>query len=143
MDVRDCQGTVPVVWLSRRLESVGKRGAWLWKQILFWLTCIMKNAVVGMSATLAEETAVKDPEDDEAFRTDDVQVGAEWLDGLRRQTTDVNRACCQCFFSARAELAGARVVHIGVDAAVVGGLDKMLLGSPNRPLWLHLYVAST
>ena len=68
MDVRDCQGTV---WLSRRLESVGKRGAWLWKQILFWLACMVENAVVGMSATLAEETAVKDPEDDEAFRAKD------------------------------------------------------------------------
>ena len=58
MDIRDCQGTVPFVWLSRRLESVGKRGAWLWKQILFWLTYMVENAVVGMSVSLAEETAV-------------------------------------------------------------------------------------
>ena len=70
------------MWLRRRLESVGKRGAWLWKQIFFWLTCMVENAVVGMSVSLAEETAVKDPEDDEAFRADDVQMGAEWLDGL-------------------------------------------------------------
>ena len=42
------------------------------------------------------------------------------------QTTDVNRACCQYFFSARAEFAGARMVHIGVDAAFVGGLHRML-----------------
>ena len=145
MDVRDCQGTVPVVWLSRRLESVGKRGAWLWNQILFWLTCMVENAVVGMSSTLAEETAVKDPEDDEAFRATDKQMGVEWFDGLRTrqrkrrglvlsrklklrlwQTTDVNRACCQYFFSARAEFAGARMVHIGVDAAFVGGLHRML-----------------
>ena len=145
MDVRDCQGTVPVVWLSRRLESVGKRGAWLWNQILFWLTCMVENAVVGMSATLAEETAVQDPEDDEAFRAKDKQMGVEWFDGLRTrqrrrrglvlsrklklrlwQKTDVNRACCQYFFSARAEFAGARMVHIGVDAAFVGGLHRML-----------------
>ena len=59
MDVRDCQGTVPVVWLSRRLESVGKRGAWLWNQILFWPTCMVENAVVGMSATLAEEKTMR------------------------------------------------------------------------------------
>ena len=39
MDVRGCQGTVPVVWLSRRLESVGKRGAWLWNQILTCSSC--------------------------------------------------------------------------------------------------------
>ena len=58
VDIRDCQGTAPVVWISRRLESVGKRGAWLWKQILFWLTCMVENAVVGMSMSLAEETAV-------------------------------------------------------------------------------------
>ena len=146
MDIRDCQGNVPVVWLRRRLESVGKRVSWLWKQILFWLTCKVENAVVGMSVSLAEETAVKDPEDDEAFRADDVQMVAERLDGLRArqrkrrglvlsrklkprlwQTTDVNRACCQYFFSARAELAGARMVHIGVDAAVVGGLTRMLV----------------
>ena len=73
---------MPVVWLSRRLESVGKRGAWLRKQIVFWLTCMVENAVVGMSVSLLEETAVKDPEGDEAFRADDVQMGAEWLDGL-------------------------------------------------------------
>ena len=42
------------------------------------------------------------------------------------QTTDVNRACCQYFFSARAAFAGARMVHIGVDAAFVGGLHRML-----------------
>ena len=145
MDIRECQGTVPVVWLSRRLESVGKRGAWLWKQILFWLTSMVENAVVGMSVSLAEETAVKDPADDEAFRAKDQQMGVEWFDGLRTrqrkrrglvlsrklkprlwQTTDVNRACCQYFFSARAEFASARMVHIGVDAALVGGLHRML-----------------
>ena len=73
---------------------------------------MVENAVVGMSATLAEETAVKDPEDDEAFRAKDKQMGVEWFDGLRTrqrkrrglvlsrklkprlwQTTDVNRAC--------------------------------------------------
>ena len=36
---------------------------------------MVENAVVGMSATLAEETAVKDPEDDEAFRAKDKQMG--------------------------------------------------------------------
>ena len=106
---------------------------------------MVENAVVGMSATLAEETAVKDPEDDEAFSAKDKQMGVEWFDGLRTrqrkrrglvlsrklkprlwQTTDVNRACCQYFFSARAEFAGARMVHIGVDAAFVGGLHRML-----------------
>ena len=46
-------------------------------------TCKVENAVVGMSATLAEETAVKDPEDDEAFRAKDKQMGVEWFDGLR------------------------------------------------------------
>ena len=117
MDIRECQGTVPVVLLSRRLESVGKRGAWLWKQILFWPTSMVENTVVGMSVSLAEETAVKDPEDDEAFRAKDKQMGVEWVDGLR--------ACCQYFFSARAEFAGARMVHIGVDAAFVGGLHRM------------------
>ena len=75
MEVRDCQGTVPVVCGSvADWRASAKRGAWLWNQILFWLTCMVENAVVGMSATLAEETAVKDPEDDEAFRAKDKQM---------------------------------------------------------------------
>ena len=77
-----------------------------------------------------DASAAKDPEDDEAFRADNAQMGAEGLIGLRtrqwkrrlRQTTDVNRACCRYFCSARAGLAGACMVHFGVDAAVVGGL---------------------
>ena len=47
---------------------------------------MVENAVVGMSVSLAEETAVKDPDDDEAFRADDVQMGAERLDGLRARS---------------------------------------------------------
>ena len=43
-----------------------------------------------------------------------------------KTSADVKRACCQYFFSARAEFAGARMVHIGVDAAFVGGLHRML-----------------
>ena len=42
-------------------DCVGERGAWLWKQTLFWLTCMVESAFVGMSVSLAEETAVKDP----------------------------------------------------------------------------------
>ena len=112
--------------------------------VLFWPTCMVENAVVGMSVSLAEETAVKDPEDDEAVRADDVQMEAEWFDGIRNrqrkrrvlvlswklkprlwQTTAVNRPCCQ-YFSARAKVAGAHMVLIDVDAAVVGGLHRML-----------------
>ena len=108
------------------------RGARLGKQILF---CMVENAVVGMSVSMAEETAVKDPEDDEAFRADDLRARERKRRGLvlsRKlkprlwQTKDVNRACCQYFFSARAEHASARMVHIGVDAAVVGGPHRML-----------------
>ena len=95
------KGTMPVVWLSRRLESVGKRGAWLWKQINFVLADLCGG---------------------ERGRWD-VSVAGRRDGGEARlwQTTDVNRACCQHSFSARDELDGARMVHIGV-----GGLVWML-----------------
>ena len=117
--------------------------------------------------SLAEEAAVKDPEDDEAFRANDVQMGAEWLDGLRTrhwkrrgfvlslklkprlwQTTDVNRACCQYFFSARAELAGARMVQLmwtqPSSVALTGCWGYFTVPySSDGPVWLHLCVAST
>ena len=170
---RDCQGTVPVVWLSRRLESVGKRGAWLWNQILFWLTCMVENAVVGMSATLAEETAVKDPEDDEAFRAKDKQMGVEWFDGLR------TRQRKRRGFGLVAEIETSAVANHGGQQSMlpvlllsesrvrrcshgtdwcgrslrrwpsqnVGILYSSiwiwLLGSPDGPVWLHCCVLGT
>ena len=154
----------PVVWLSRRLESVGKRGAWLRKQILFWLTCTVEHAVVGMSVSLPEETAVKDPEDDEAFRADDVQMGAAWLDGLgfglvaEIETSALTKhGRQQSLVPVLLSESRARRCSHGpycVDAAVVGGLNRMLgvlccsiwtwlLDSPDGPVWLHLCVAST
>ena len=67
----------------RRYRGLGQPAAPVMDCPVVRLTCMVEIAVARMSVSLAEETAVKDPQDDGAFRADDVQMGAEWLDGLR------------------------------------------------------------
>ena len=98
-----------------------------------------------MSVSLPEETAVKHPEDDEAFRADDVQMEAEWLDGLRtrhrkRRGFVLSRILFLGFALHGRQQSLLPVLllsesrarwcshgPIGVDAAVVGGLNRILV----------------
>jgi hypothetical protein len=158
MQVAEGTTWVPLRWFLQRLEGVGKRGSWLWKQILFWMACLIEGQL--LSATDEEPQRIPEAgsgaEEEEKDKKDDIFLeedrarqkkkrkmkGVYLLRPQAWQICDEKRATCQYFFAAREAFKDCLMLHIGVDAADVGGVSRML-GYLTLPRGIGCWAAPT
>ena len=120
---------VPLAALLITLDQLGRRSAWLFKQVAFQLAWMID---AGISRPLHAATAEELPDPDALLRP--AHARRRRMRAFRsrihtmqpRSILEVNRKLLMYFFAARSKFVEAKIVSVAFDASRIGNVSRML-----------------